>query len=59
MRRVVKRDRIGEFYKEQLKNVSHTRILLNTLPYLWPKQQYGLRLKLILSILFTLINYSS
>ena len=52
MRRCTKRDRIGDFYKEQLKDVSHREILFKTLPYLWPKHQYCLRLKFLLSILF-------
>jgi ATP-binding cassette, subfamily B, heavy metal transporter len=52
MRRCTKRDRIGEFYKEQLKDVSHREILFKTLPYLWPKRQYFLRIKFLLSIIF-------
>lgn len=52
MRRGAKIDRIGDFYKEQLKDVSHTQILLKTLPYLWPKHQHRLRFNFLLSILF-------
>lgn len=59
MRRVIKRDRIGEFYKERLKNVSHTQILLKTLPYLWPKHHYYLRLKFLLSVLFMLLTITA
>lgn len=52
MRRGAKTDRIGDFYKDQLKDVSHTQILLKTLPYLWPKNQHRLRFNFLLSILF-------
>lgn len=52
MRRGGKADRIGDFYKDQLKDVSHTEILLKTFPYLWPKHQCWLRFQFILSILF-------
>ena len=52
MRRGCKTDRIGDFYKEQLKGVSHTQILFKTLPYLWPKHQHWHRFQFLLSILF-------
>jgi ABC-type multidrug transport system fused ATPase/permease subunit len=59
MRRGGKRDRIGDFYKEELKGVSHFQILLKTLPYLWPKYQYRLRFEFLLSILFMIAASAS
>jgi len=59
MRRAVQRDQIGDFYKKQLKGVSHTQILLKTLPYVWPKSQYRLRFEFLLSILFMIAASTS
>ena len=59
MRRCGKRDQIGDFYKKQLKGVSHFQILLNTLPYLWPKYQYRLRFEFLLSIVFMIAAATS